>query len=115
MRKELKKINDVRATFTGTFERYGFKSGWYMPERTVLLKDIRNANGKIVTDHLWFNLTKGMESLGELLEGQTIQFDARVKPYIKGYAGRDAYEPQSIDYKLSHPTKIKLVEELSFS
>jgi len=42
-----------------------------------------------------------------------IQFDARVKSYIKGYRGYrdDIYDkPLSIDYKLSHPTKIKKIE-----
>jgi hypothetical protein len=78
---------------------------------TVLLKDIRDARGEMVTDHLWFNLTKGLAALN-LRPGDTVRFDARVKPYTKGYQGYrdDVYDrPVEIDYKLDRPTKIQKV------
>jgi len=74
---------------------------------TVLLVDIRDSNGKLICDHLWFNMTKGFEVLGTMREGDVIQFEARVKEYKKGYVNRRAGIDQSrSDYKLSHPTKI---------
>ena len=112
MRHELKKINMQRNTFTGIFKRYGSKTNWHgYPEKTILLVDVRDSNGKIITDHIWFKNNKGFESLGELKEGDRIRFDARVKDYVKGWHGGKAemygekrYEE---DYKLSCPTKVK--------
>lgn len=110
MRKKLSNIEGVRDTFTGVFERFGIKNGWNGIEKTVLLKDIKNKNGDVVSDHLWFNLTKGFEKL-QLKKGDVVQFDARVKEYYKGYKGYrdDIYKPIEKDYKLSYPTKIKKV------
>ena len=100
-RKELGINGEVRDTFIGTFERYGSKNGW-SGQRTVLLKDIKNNEGKVITGHLWFNLTKGFQKL-HMKNGDIIQFDARVKSYVKGYDKID----RKIDYKLSYPTKLK--------
>lgn len=113
MRKELEKIEDIRDIFTGTFERFGIKNGWAGQEETVLLKDIKDKNDKIVTNHLWFNLTKGFKKL-DLQPGDAIQFCARVKEYEKGYKGYrdDVCKPIEYDYKLSYPTKIKKIEEV---
>ena len=108
MRKELKKINEVRATFTATFERMGTKSSFGHPKPTLLFKDVRDSNGKIVSNHLWFNYTMGFMRLG-LQAGDVVQFDARVKAYEKGYRGRreDVWDsPIETDYKLSHPTQL---------
>lgn len=64
-----------------------------------------------MTDHLWFNYTKGFKGLGELKIGDVIQFNARVKKYYKGYFGylEDVPRSQQRDYKLSHPTKISVI------
>ena len=112
MRRQLQKINDVRASFSGTYVRSGIKKGWKgRLEATVLLKDVKDMNGKIVTDHLWFNMTMGFASL-TLKEGDIVQFDARVKPYQK--FDRE-YGIREIDYKLSHPTKVRkmVLEQVS--
>ncbi len=109
MRKKLKELEDVRQTFVGVFVREGIKNGYKGPLKTILLKDIQDLEGNLITDHLWFNYTKGFEALGKLKEGTRIQFDARSKPYEKGYKGyrEDVYCPVQWDYKLSHPSKIK--------
>ena len=108
MRKKLKKMEEIRSTFKGTFVRFGTKNGYKGPEKTILLKDIKNINNQIITKHLWFNFTKGFAKLN-LEEGDIVQFDARVKEYLKGYFGYkdDVYKSAEIDYKLSHPTKVK--------
>ena len=109
MRKQLAKMDNVRATFRGVFERFGVKSGWNgRQETTVLLKDITDATGKRVCDHLWFNLTKQFKSL-HLEPGDVVQFDARVRQYTRGYRGwrEDVYDkPVETDYKLSYPTRV---------
>lgn len=112
-RKKLARLNGTRQRFIGTFERFGTKNGYKGPEPTVLLIDVKDGStGKVVTDHLWFNLTKGFAAL-ELQKGDKIAFDARVTEYEKGYKGRDwerqLEAPISSDYKLSFPTKIELI------
>ena len=109
MRKKLKKLKEQRLSFEATFERYGSKQGYKGgPIRTLLFREIKNGE-HIVTDHLWFTTNKQFE-LHELKEGQVILFEARVKGYQKGYKGRreDVYRPSEWDYKLSHPTKIRI-------
>lgn len=113
MRQELAKRQGERATFRGVFARYGEKRGWEgRTERAVLLRDIRDAEGELVADHIWLNYTRAIESLGDLVEGDIVQFDARVTEYEKGYKGwrLDVYAPVETDYKLSRPTRVRKVE-----
>ncbi|HXS93158.1 MAG TPA: hypothetical protein VN736_01065 [Candidatus Limnocylindrales bacterium] len=106
MRKALEQMYGQRKRFFGVFERCGRKPayrGWGSAgngnDETVLLRDIRDESGRMVTDHLWFRLTVKFGELF-LVPGEVISFDARVDGYTKGY-GRDDY-----DYKLSRPTKV---------
>jgi hypothetical protein len=120
MREALAQIENRRDTFLGTFVRFGVKGGWKGPVPTVLLKEVKNENNETLTDHLWFNLTKGFEKLN-LQEGDTVKFNARVKPYFKGYLGYvddvddtddTYYEPLELDYKLSNPRKVQRVSNI---
>lgn len=110
MRKELTKQNNTRSSFTGIFERFGTKINYHgFPEKTVLLKDIRNNKNEIICDHLWFNYTKQFQSLEDIKLGDVVRFDARVKEYIKGYVNyRQFVDERTLDYKLSYPTKLKI-------
>ena len=93
MREELLNLgSDKRYTFIGMFERTGFKreyvnnsksmwvddyDGVYKP--TLLLKNLKlKESGKLVTDHLWLNYTKQFVKLGELIQGDILQFNGRV-------------------------------------
>jgi len=114
MRKKLKELENLRKTFSAVFNRYGSKTNWNgFPEKTILLIDVRDSNKKKVADHIWFSMTKGFEKMGKLTEGTKIQFNARVKKYIKGYAGYKEdiqfEKPIKEDYKLNNPTQIKLI------
>ena len=116
MREGLKRINGIRTKFIGVFERYGTKTNFKgYPEKTILLKNIKQGS-KIVTEHIWFSMTKEFEALGELKQGEIVEFCARVKEYYKGYAGYKEEvqweKPIEQDYKLSHPTKIRRYYEL---
>ena len=110
MRTELKTINGLRARFVGVFVRYGVKNGWRgRTEQTVLLSDIRDAaTDRPICDHLWFNLTLGFSRIN-LAEGDEVEFDARVRPYQKGYQGHrdEVFANVETDYKLSFPTQFK--------
>jgi hypothetical protein len=103
MRHKLESLEEKRRTFTGTFERIGYKPGYKgsASTMTVLLVNIRNKKDELMTKHLWFNYTKGFQELN-LSMGDRIKFKARVKEYEKGSAG-------TVDYKLSHPTEIEKV------
>jgi len=118
MRKELKNLDEFRGTFVGTFERYGSKPNYHgFQDTTILLINIKDPGdakepNKIVADHLWFNLTKGFQALGELKKGDIIEFRARVCPYLKGFINRrEGLNKKKLDYKLSHPTKIVKINE----
>lgn len=116
MRTDLKNIGETdRHTFTGRFARFGEKRAYKspIPDVTVLLLEVKDTDGNMVADHLWFNYTKGFKDCN-LAIGDIVQFDARVKEYEKGYKGHryddEFFHPVSIDYKLSHPTKISVIE-----
>lgn len=96
------------------FKPFGFRDGYKGPVKTILLQDVL-LDGKIVTDHLWFDLTKGFES-ADLLPGDVVEFCARVSIYEKGYKGyrNDVFDrPIEKDYRLSRPTKIKKIGKKS--
>lgn len=111
MREELKKKDNDRDTFMGVFIRFGTKNGYKHKEPTVLLQDVRDMEGNILTDHLWFNYTKEFKKLWEeknLFAFDIIKFNARVKGYWKGYT-KDEF-----DFKLSHPRKIEIIADHSW-
>ena len=102
MRKQLVKDTGVRKKFSGVFDRLGKKTNYKgYSEETILLKSIYDLeNDRMVTDHLWFSYTKGFQQL-TLTSGITIEFEARVKKYKKGYVNK-AYgiNQKNTDYKI---------------
>jgi hypothetical protein len=115
MRKGLVKSEGQRKKFQATFSRTGKKTNYKgYSEDTILLNNIIDAEtGKVITDHLWFSYTRGFEE-ANLKEGCQIEFEARVKKYEKGYANKQlGLDLRKYDYKLSHPTKIKVVKNTS--
>ena len=60
---------------------------------------------KILSDHSWFNFTKGFKDLGHLNENDKISFTARVKRYEKGSKGQETF-----DYKFSIPLNVKRID-----
>jgi hypothetical protein len=111
MRKELQKQEGQRKKFNAVFVKVGSKRNYHgYAEETILLKNIRDVESqKIVTDHVWFSYTKTFQSI-PLTEGVRLEFEARIKEYKKGYVNsRYKIDNRIKDYKLSHPTKIRLV------
>jgi hypothetical protein len=110
MRKELKKQLGQRGCYSGVVSKFGSKNNYHgFPEPTVMLVNIKDADGKVVCDHIWFKVGKRIES-ASLNIGDAVTFDARVTQYEKGYKGyrEDVYAPIETDYRLSNPTKLKV-------
>jgi hypothetical protein len=112
IRKQLASAAGVRKKFKAVFTRFGKKVNYKgYSEDTVLLTNVTDAgNGEVVADHLWFACTMGFEK-ANLQPGVTIEFEARVKEYAKGYVNKKyGINNRKKDYKLSHPTKIIVVK-----
>ncbi|MCT2909077.1 hypothetical protein EFT87_10460 [Schleiferilactobacillus harbinensis] len=82
---------EQRHTFTATFERTGYKTTdvryatYYQP--TLLVNDVTDEQGKVLTDHLWFNYTLGFQKLGhwKRVIGCNLMAESRLIPRgIKG-------------------------------
>lgn len=110
-RKHLEHLDGQRLRFRATVERFGMKRNYHgFPEETILLKRIiRVDTGKEVSDHLWFTVRKTIAAL-DLQPGDTVEFDARVSDYVKGYVNHREYiDERTIDYKLNRPTRFQKV------
>ena len=112
MRKELAKKEGERRKFSAVFIRLGSKANYHgYSEETILLKNVVDLqNNQVVADHIWFSYTKGFQGIG-LIEGIKVEFEARIKEYTKGYVNkRYGIDRRKSDYKLSHPTKVKIIQ-----
>jgi hypothetical protein len=110
MRKRLAAEEGQRKKFRGVFSRVGKKVNYKgYSEDTILLTDITDATtNEVVAGHVWFSFTKGFEKI-KLEEGVVLEFEARIKEYAKGYVNKQyGINNRKKDYKLSHPTKIKI-------
>lgn len=109
MRKNLEDNVGQRKKFSAVFTRFGKKVNYNgYTDETVLLTQVTDMESNtLVTDHHWFAYTKGFEK-AKLKEGATIEFEARVKIYKKGYVNRKlSINNRQSDYKLSNPTRIR--------
>lgn len=72
----------------------------------MLLKNVKFAGtGELATDHIRFTVGKTIEAL-KLSVGDSIQFEARISAYTKGYVNHQININNSkTDYKLNRPTK----------
>ena len=100
MRKKLKKLNKKRRAFIGTVAAFGTHNG-DSQRRTLLLRNVKDIYGKLLTEHIWLNCNTKFDKLN-LRKGEIIKFSATVKPYGK-------YNGKCKDYGLTHITGIKLV------
>ena len=105
MRERLKQINGVRALFRGTVADFSSRLSYGHEKKTMLLCNVRDRHGREMTDHVWFLCAKWNEGFKI---GDEIRFEARVTKYWKGY-----HDNRSMDYKLSHPTKVRKIEPIS--
>ena len=115
MRRALQKLNGERLKFKATVKRFGAKNNYFGPPIiTILLVDISLADtNQIVTNHLWLTMGKTLDKL-KLEPGDTIEFEARVGEYLKGYSNNSGdVDHRRLDYKLFRPTKFKKLVDKS--
>jgi hypothetical protein len=108
VRKKLSADLGLRKRFSAEVERFGKKINYKgYSEETILLKNIRDIDSKeVVADHVWFTFSLTFQK-AKVVEGSTIEFDARVKDYTKGYVNKKiGINNRKKDFKLSNPTKI---------
>ena len=95
------------------FSRIGKKVNYKgYSEETILLNNVVDLEAnKVVADHVWFSYTQGfIKALISI--GDTLEFEARIKEYRKGYVNKNyKINNSTTDFKLSNPTKIKKVVE----
>ncbi len=118
MRHRLSALTGQRTRFRGRFRRYGIRPKLVLPPvRTLCLEDIEdaeNAEGIVLADHLWFTCGQRFADLGEITEGQVLEFSATVTEYEKRhYLGRPERQrtmsERGTDYRLSYPSRIEIV------
>ena len=102
MREQLASMLGEKLVVTATFKRFGWKvfRGQY-EAKTLLLVDVRDESGKVMTDHTWFKCGKGFDRL-HLKQGDEVQFHARVGTYTKG---------GSYDFHLEYPEHLVKVDQ----
>lgn len=98
MRDELAKRNGLRGLWKATVGGFNERLSHGYVKRMILLVDVRDETGQVVTDHVHFNLEQCWRRFEP---GDVVQFEARVDSYWKGYA-----DDRRRDYKLSRPTNI---------
>lgn len=79
MREGLAEHFQATECFTAVFQRYS-----KTPEgsNVVCLRQV-HIDGKLVTDHVWIHRSKHIKNM-ELIEGDLVQFEARVTRYAAG-------------------------------
>jgi hypothetical protein len=113
MRKLLASEKGFRKKFHAVFRRFGRKVNYHgYSDETILLVRVTDAEtNTVVADHIWFSLTKGFEKLN-LKPGMKVEFEARIKSYRKGYVNRSSnLDHRTMDYKLSNPTRIAVIDD----
>jgi hypothetical protein len=112
--RDLAEWEGCRGTFTGVFVRWGEErrdiGRGFSPlvlGETVLLRNVCDQVGKVVTEHAWLHRTRQWETL-DLRAGDMVQFRARVRAYYKGYEGL-ADVPLKRDYELVDLRRIVVI------
>lgn len=115
MRELLKGNLNKRMELSGVFDKYGVRKSYLRgkskPDRipTVLLKDIKDAEGNEIANHMWIQEAMLFKHL-KPIKGDTFYFSAKIGTYIKGYKGERVKEEKriAIDYRLKHFKNIRI-------
>lgn len=111
MRESLKNGTDELQTFTASFDHLALKridrieKGHRKLTPTICLKNLRDEEGNLVSDHVWLNYDTAFRKLGILQKNDQILFRSRSKKYHKGI-----YK-EKVDYKIAQPRKVKLLTQ----
>jgi hypothetical protein len=107
MRTKLQEIDGQRVRFKAKVLKFGTRRVLQIP--TVLLERVIIADsGEMATDHVWLS---ARNILGTIQPGSIVEFDARVRPYEKGYFNpRKGINNRRIDYELVYPTALNVLD-----
>lgn len=113
MRAKLQARDGQRFRVRAFVDRSGLKNAWLGGfEETWLLRNLIDVKtGEVLDDHLW--IMAGKWSMG-ISAGDTIEFNARVASYRKGYRGHRMDvdgPPPATDYHLTRPTKVVVLTQ----
>jgi hypothetical protein len=98
-RIDLRQYEFDRRTYTGEFVKYGFMD--CNRRRTILLQDIKDEQGNLVTRHLWIAKPRYfMEA--RLNNGDIVEFTGVVRRYCKG---------SFTDFTIVNPQHVKNISE----
>ncbi len=113
MRINLQGLAGRRVTLTAVFWQYGAYQRGGRSGKTILLRQVRDLSGRLLTDHTWINYTAGFDAVGEFCRGDLVRFTARVDEYVKGYLGEKIDDrlarPLAIDYRLKFPRQVERI------
>jgi hypothetical protein len=106
---------DARYRFRARFRRLEDKQGYRVVDAAVVLEDVRLvSSGTQVLKQVCFTKSTLFDRLGRLELGDLVEFDARVTKVQLGYDGSDFLkrieQPPRVEWRLTHPTKIRVVE-----
>ncbi len=100
MRKGLSNYVNKRSIFTAIVTGHSTYFCRGKKKRTILLKEIRNKAGRLVSNHMW--IKQEDNHLPDLVPGSLITFSAKTGVYLKGYWGRKTVLSSNlaVDYEL---------------
>ncbi len=109
MKKELKKIMPTaRQIFTAVIGRIIIKNTYHgFPEETLILRNLKNTEGQILTDHILINKSKSTAILFDIasqgLTNQIVTFSGKIMKYTKTdiYDGMN-FRSKRIDYSIGY-------------
>lgn len=111
MRRRLERFFGKRIVVVAIFQRFvkqTLANGRIV--RCMLIIDVRDMNGRLLTPHMWLQL-KANETIKVSLErGDVIQFSAEVNKYAKHSKRRPIF-----DYGLIKPRDIQVIEEATLT
>lgn len=118
MRNELRAYEGQRMVFTGVVCRIGSRRPFRGSRKklsTILLRDVKNEEGEIITDHIWLDLTPPFVVVHPRY-GDIIKFTGVVESYVRGISSiHNFYNTgkMSLDYTIHHINDISVIDKLS--
>jgi len=119
MRTELQALQGKRAKFAAIFGGYSTYRKKGVVGKSILLHDLRDMSGTLLTTHTWINYTVNFDAVGTFLKGDIVEFTAIVDEYLHGYRGEKIDDrlarPPTIDYRLKYPRNVRKIGHIAES
>lgn len=111
VRLELAPYFGTTRRFRGTIADFdSYRTEGAHQETLVLVDLVETDGGETVADHLWMDYDDPLRRIDPKV-GDTIEFDARIELYEKGYRGRDRQmrnrKPICVDFHLVDPKNVE--------